>query len=141
MRRLLRPGGRLLLTAPFGRRVVSAWHRIYDHASLRRLMGGYRLLSVQYYRREGERYLPCRRDEIDDAGFDYINMRSDGVVLVELTPVGGLTLLLARLSLQLRRRWRKLTRKGPFWSDPWSGESATEWLKKRQEEMRQQRPG
>lgn len=139
MRRLLRPGGRLLLTAPFGRRVVSAWHRVYDEAAFRRVTGGYRLLSVEYRRREDDRYLPCRREEIEDAGFDFPNMRSDGVVLAELTPAGGLAFLLARLLLRVRRTWRQLTHRGrPFWRDPWSGEPASEWLKRR-DEMRSRR--
>ena len=131
LRRQLRPGGRLLLTAPFGRRVVSAWHRVYDRATLGRLIDGYRLLSVQYYRRQGERFVPCGREELDGAAFDFVKMRSGGVVLAELTPAGGATFLLARLWLRLRRTWRRLTHRGPFWRDPLSGEPAAEWLKRR----------
>ncbi len=133
LRRLLRPGGRLLLTAPFGRRLVSAWYRVYDQAAFRRLVGGYRLLSVEYGRREADRYLPCRREEVDDASFDVLKIRSDGVVLAELTPTGGLPFLLARLLLRLRRTRRRLTRRGPFWNDPLSGEPAAAWLKRENE--------
>lgn len=133
LRRLLRPAGRLLLTAPFGRRNVSAWLRIYDRVAFRRLTVGYRLLSVEYYRREGDRFLPCRREELDDAGFDFTGMRSDGVVLAELTPAGGLAFLLARFWLRMRRTWRQITHRGPFWKDPRSGESAAAWLRRRHE--------
>ena len=121
MRRLLRPGGRLLLTAPFGRRQVNAWFRIYDRASFRRLVRGYRTLSLEYRRREGDRYMPCRPEELENAGFDWVNVRSGGIVLAELTPAGSLSLLLARASLRLRRTWRRRTlrkRIWRFWTDP-----------------------
>ncbi len=119
LRLLLRPGGRLLLTAPYGRRNVNAWLRVYDRASFRRLLAGYRPLAVAYCRREGEAYLPCRREEVEGAVFDFRHMRSDGVVLAELMPVpGGLSFALARASLRLRRRWRRLThRRVRFWRD------------------------
>ena len=50
MRRLLAPGGRLLLTVPFGRAQVNPWFRVYDRGSLRRLTGGFRALSAAFYR-------------------------------------------------------------------------------------------
>ncbi len=133
LRRLLRPGGRLLLTAPFGRSAVSAWLRVYNRALFRRLTAGYRLLSVAYYRREGDRFQPSRREDLEAVGFDFASMRSGGVVLAELTPAGGLAFLLARLRLRLRRTWRRLARRGPHWRDPWSGEPAAEWLRRRHE--------
>ena len=133
IRRLLRPGGRLLLTAPFGRAVVSAWHRVYNQAGFRHLIGGYRLLSLEYYRLEGNHYVPCQRDETSDASFDFPNMRSGGLVLAELTPADGLAFLLARLSLRIRRTWRQLTHRGPFWVDRWSGESAAVWLRRQRD--------
>jgi SAM-dependent methyltransferase len=131
LRRLLRPGGRVLVSVPFGRRAVSAWLRVYDWSSFRRLTGGYRILSVEFYRREGDSFLPCRREDLADAGFDFAGMRSDGLVLAELTPAGGGRFLLARALLRLRRTWRHLTRRGrPFWSDRWSGEPAASWLRR-----------
>lgn len=133
LRRLLRPGGRLLLSAPFGRRTVSAWLRVYDRPSFRRLTFGYRVVSVQYHRLEDERYLACRPEELAGAAFDFARMRSGGVVLAELTPTGGPGFLLARLSLRLRRAWRRLARRDPHWTDPWSDERAREWLRRRRE--------
>lgn len=131
LRRLLRPGGRLLVSAPFGRRAVLAWHRVYDWRSFRRLTGGYRVLSVAFHRRQGDSFVPCRREDLADAGSDFVGMRSDGLVLAELTPTGGGSFLLARALLRLRRTWSQLTRRGrPFWSDRWSGEPAAAWLRR-----------
>jgi len=129
-RRLLRPGGRLLLTVPFGRRATYAWHRVYDRVALRRLAGGYQLLSAEYYRRHRDRYVRCQPQDLADASFDFLSFRSDGVVLVELMPAGRLSFFLARLSLKLRRVWRQLSHRGPYWIDPWSGEPAQAWLRR-----------
>ena len=133
LRRLLRPGGRLLLTAPFGRGAVSAWLRVYNRLTFRRLTSGYRALSVAYYRREGDEFTPCPRGELEDAAYDYTDMRSGGIVLAELTPAGSLGFMLARLSLRLRRAWRRLVHRGPHWRDPWSDEPAAEWLRRRRQ--------
>jgi SAM-dependent methyltransferase len=50
VRRLLAPGGRLLLTVPFGRAQVNPWFRVYDRWGLHRLTGGFRALSTAFYR-------------------------------------------------------------------------------------------
>jgi len=130
LRTLLRPGGRLLLTMPFGRRTVSAWLRVYDARAFRRLTEGYRLLSAVYYRRDGDAFVPCDARDLAGAAFDFSAMRSGGVVLAELTPAGGLAFALARLKLRVRRMWRRIARRGPFWRDPWSGEPARAWLER-----------
>lgn len=118
MRRLLRPGGRLLLSAPYGRRNVNAWLRVYDEPAFRRLIVGYRPLSLQYYRREGDRYLPCGRAEIAEAGFDWKHVRSNGVVLAELVPARGIAFLVSRIALRLRRRLSKQLGRARFWGAP-----------------------
>lgn len=122
MRALLHPGGRLLLTAPYGKRSVNAWLRVYDKPAFRRLTRGYRALSIEYRRREGDAYVACDAGELADAGFDWVGVRSNGVVLAELTPVDGPAFTLARLSLRLRRRWARLRHRRhmwQFWDDPW----------------------
>jgi SAM-dependent methyltransferase len=121
MRALLRPGGRLLITAPYGRRSVNAWFRVYDAPTFRRLVRGYRPLAVEYRRRVGDAYVPCSADELEGAGFDWVGVRSNGVVLAELTPEDGLPFTLARISLRVRRRWARLRhrrRTWRFWDDP-----------------------
>ena len=106
-------------------------------AKLRKLLGllaeGAGRVGGGESRRGGERVVPCRREERVGGAFDFVNMRSGGVVLAELTPVGGLAFQLARVWLRVRRTWRRLTREGPFWSDPWSGERAAAWLKRHHE--------
>lgn len=126
MRRLLGPGGRLLLSAPFGRRTVNAWLRVYDEASFRRMSAGFKLLSVEYYRRVDDAYVPCERDELADAGFDWDHVRSDGVILAELTPAGGPGFTFARLRLWLRRRLSRQLGRARFWGPP-DGEPRPDW--------------
>jgi SAM-dependent methyltransferase len=117
VRRLLAPGGRLLLTVPFGRAQVNPWFRVYDRWGLRRLTRGFRTLSAAFYRLrpEGEgpstgsgcaSYEACRASDLRRAGYDFEHMRAEGVVLAELTPSGRFSFLLARA----------LTRLG-FWFD------------------------
>jgi len=130
LRRLLMPGGRLLLTAPFGKRSVSAWLRVYDRRSFARLTRGFRALSTRYYRREGDTFVECAPGDLRDAEFDYTDVRSGGVVLAELTPAGGFSFAFARLSLRLRRVLRALRGGRPHWRDPWSGEAAADWLRR-----------
>jgi SAM-dependent methyltransferase len=99
MRRLLAPGGRLLLTVPFGRAQVNPWFRVYDRRGLRRLRGGFRTLSAAFYRLRPDGpstglgcgwYEPCRAADLREAEYDFEHMRSEGVALVELTPSGAL---------------------------------------------------
>jgi len=104
MRRLLAPGGRLLLTVPFGRAQVNPWFRVYDSPGLRRLTGGFRSLSAAFYRlrpdAEGS-YEPCPAADLREAGYDFEHMRTEGVALAELTPSGPLSFLLARALTRL----------------------------------------
>ncbi len=84
MRRLLRENGRLLISVPYGRGGGCAWFRVYNAGTFQRLIEGFRPISLQYFRRNGNHYQRCQREEIDDVGFDFEHIRSDGVVLAEL---------------------------------------------------------
>lgn len=104
MRRLLAPGGRLLLTVPFGRAQVNPWFRVYDRSSLRRLTAGFRTVSAAFYRLRTQRedsYEPCRAADLRDAGYDFEHMRTEGVALAELTPAGRLSFLVTRVLTRL----------------------------------------
>jgi SAM-dependent methyltransferase len=114
MRRLLAPGGRLLLTVPFGRAQVNPWFRVYDRGGLRRLAGGFRMLSAALYRLrpEGEgRYEPCGAADLRGAGYDFEHMRAEGVALAELAPSGPLSFLLVRALTRLSLWFDRLTGK------------------------------
>ena len=114
VRRLLSPGGRLLLTVPFGRAQVNPWFRIYDRRGLRRLTGGFRVLSTAFHRLrpEGEgAYEPCRAADLRAAGYDFDHMRAEGVALVEMTPSGPLSYLLVRTFTRLSLWFDRLTGK------------------------------
>ena len=52
--RLLKPGGRFILTTPFGRPTVTPVHRIYDRARLDQLLRAFRVVDRAYGMREGD---------------------------------------------------------------------------------------
>jgi SAM-dependent methyltransferase len=106
IRRLLAPGGRLLMTVPFGRAQVNPWFRVYDRSGLRRLTAGFRSLSAAFYRlnRAGsgnDSYEVCSATDLRGAGYDFEHMRTEGVALVELAPSGHLSFLLVRALTRL----------------------------------------
>jgi SAM-dependent methyltransferase len=138
MRRLLAPGGRLLLTVPFGRAQVNPWFRVYDRGGLRRLAGGFRALSAAFYRlrpdgpstlrqaqgaagsspeanpppAEGQAsYEPCSAADLRGAGYDFEHMRAEGVALAELAPSGPVSFLLVRALTRLSLWFDRLTGK------------------------------
>ncbi|HJT78140.1 MAG TPA: class I SAM-dependent methyltransferase, partial [Gemmataceae bacterium] len=53
-KRVLRPGGRFLLTIPFGRAAVTPVHRVYDAAMLEALVKPFRRVETAYAVREGD---------------------------------------------------------------------------------------
>ncbi len=63
---------RLLISVPYGRGTTNAWFSVYDAYRLRRLLHGFRPLSIRYYRRNGNRYERCTAEDIADAGTGYI---------------------------------------------------------------------
>ena len=69
---------------PYGRGITYAWFRVYNASRFKRLVRGFRPLSIQYYRRDGNRYVRSSAAAIADAGFDLEGFRSDGLVLAEL---------------------------------------------------------
>jgi SAM-dependent methyltransferase len=65
--RVLRPGGRLLLTVPYGRPGRTSWYRVYDRASLARLLEGFEVDRIEYYvGRERRDWRPGSEVEVAD---------------------------------------------------------------------------
>ena len=70
--RVLRPGGSLLLTVPFGKRRVDANQRVYDSEQLDELIGGFSVVEREFYRKasKGSFWLRCTEDEARLAEYD-----------------------------------------------------------------------
>lgn len=53
IRRILRPGGQLILTVPYGQKGQTEWFRVYDHDALQRLLEGFAVDKLEFYERAG----------------------------------------------------------------------------------------
>lgn len=82
-RRLLKPGGRLLLTVPFGRRRTLRRYRIYDPPGLRELLAGFETVESEFYRKSppGPYWVRVAEADCADAGHDRI-AGPEGVALI-----------------------------------------------------------
>jgi len=69
--RVLRPGGALYLTVPFGRAVSHGWLRIFDRAGLEELLGSFPATrrEICVYRYSVRGWQACRMEEAADAVF------------------------------------------------------------------------
>ena len=65
IQRVLRPGGRLLLTVPFGQAGQTAWYRVYDKSRLNSLLASFAVQKIDYYVGENRRdWRPADEAEI-----------------------------------------------------------------------------
>ncbi|MFH1724364.1 MAG: methyltransferase domain-containing protein [Elusimicrobiota bacterium] len=78
---LLKPGGRLLLTVPYGKKGRSAGQRVYDRQSLRELFEGFRIQEERFFRGEGLREW-VETDPEGLAEVDSVTRYTQGVALV-----------------------------------------------------------
>lgn len=88
----LRPGGRLLLSVPFGRYEDHGWLINYDAERLDALLAasGLEVIAQCYYEQRGG-WVACRREEVRHRGYQSLGVPHAGAVaLVELRR-GGLT--------------------------------------------------
>jgi SAM-dependent methyltransferase len=60
--RVLKPGGKLIITAPFGR-ACTTWQRVYDSAGLAKLVSGFHVEEIQHYRADGDAWLRVAEHE------------------------------------------------------------------------------
>lgn len=63
IRRVLKPGGRLLMTVPFGRGRVTEWFRVYDSRSLAELLGPLKPLRQDFFLEKNGHWIPSAREE------------------------------------------------------------------------------
>ena len=65
MWRILKPGGRLLLTVPYGRAATTSWYRVYDKAGLGRLLAAFAISKAEYYAGIGRKaWRPVGEEEL-----------------------------------------------------------------------------
>jgi SAM-dependent methyltransferase len=75
--RTLKPGGRLLITVPFGNGSVAHWkgvslHRAYNWKSLSGILSGLEIISARFYIREGNQWVPTDMEKAQTAEPVYI---------------------------------------------------------------------
>jgi SAM-dependent methyltransferase len=88
-RTLLRPGGQLILTVPFGSSYVGDGYRIYDGPDLDRLLLGFGVQHIELYRRIGlYRWVESERTEMSGVEWRARGMGADGVALVNAVKPG-----------------------------------------------------
>lgn len=66
IQQILRPGGRLLMTVPFGKRELAPTYRVYDPKSLQEAIGKLNLVEVRYFMARENRscWLPATADQL-----------------------------------------------------------------------------
>ena len=68
--RILSPGGRAILTLPFGRALTDAFTRVYDGARLRDLLSPLSPLHIEYARSREGLWMPCTEGEAATADWN-----------------------------------------------------------------------
>jgi SAM-dependent methyltransferase len=75
--RLLKPGGKAILTMPIGLSKVASWYRQYSIADLERLFSGWNV-EMAYWTRANNQYVQVTADEIAEQ--DYISGQGAGAL-------------------------------------------------------------
>jgi SAM-dependent methyltransferase len=86
IRRVLRPGGRVLITVPFGRSRTDAFQRVYDPARLRALLAPLAVERIEYARSTEGLWTPCAESEA--AGVDWGGPARAVALVVASAPAG-----------------------------------------------------
>ena len=67
IRRVLKPGGRLLMSFRYAKEYrVQSGDRIYNKASLKDLLIGFKVEKAEYFIQRGQSWLPCLEEEIEE---------------------------------------------------------------------------
>ncbi|HEX2696890.1 MAG TPA: class I SAM-dependent methyltransferase [Anaerolineales bacterium] len=81
--RLLKPGGQLILTVPFGSFKVTPFYRIYDNQTLRKLLESYAVEHEEYFVRDDfSKWSPATATELSKKVWDPGGHGADGVALI-----------------------------------------------------------
>lgn len=65
MRRILKPGGVIIMTIPFGKRAIT-WYRTYDLPTLKELLHGLKIEKIEYAIKKGEIWTPASLEEVEN---------------------------------------------------------------------------
>jgi SAM-dependent methyltransferase len=82
--RVLRPGGRVLITVPFGRAMTDDFQRVYDPQRLRKLLAPIEVVKVEHARSRGGLWIPC--PEAEAASVDWKGAARAVALVVGMTP-------------------------------------------------------
>ncbi len=71
MYRILKQGGALIVTVPFGRFVDYGWFTNYDSRAISNLLGAipFAGINAEYFRYSAEGWMPCDPDELADVAY------------------------------------------------------------------------
>src|SRR3989338_8253749 len=59
--RILKPKGKFILTVPYGKWMITKSYRVYDEKHLKQLLGGFKILLLEYFIREEREWIPSSR--------------------------------------------------------------------------------
>lgn len=81
--RLVKPGGAIWVTVPFGRAFEGNWYRVYDSTRLARLLSNYRIVERLFARRVSRLgWQVCSEEDLKDVSSEHFPM--NGIAMVEL---------------------------------------------------------
>lgn len=77
--RIIKPGGEVLVTVPFGRQAIAHLTRIYDLPSLQELFSGFEIKRVEYAMEREGNWVPASVEEVKNIAF---SKRCEAVAMV-----------------------------------------------------------
>lgn len=75
IRRIMTHEGVLLMTVPFGKRTMSAFHRVYDQESLLALLRDFKIESIEYFLKTEVFWIKSSIEQVEDVDSS-INVRA-----------------------------------------------------------------
>ncbi|MBX3234843.1 MAG: class I SAM-dependent methyltransferase [Nitrospiraceae bacterium] len=78
--RILKPGGKALISVPYGRRLTNDWMRVYDQARLRKLIAPLSIERIEYAVSRAGLWMPST--EVDAAAIDWTGTQRSVALVV-----------------------------------------------------------